>query len=254
MRISDQKYLEAYAKGINLDIDDLLNELKHRQKDIEFNFRIKTSAVYSSNIEGNSIDLNSYLNSEVAIESFKPRQEIDEIKDLVNAYEFAITHSLSEINVLNAHRILSNHLLVNDKQGIYRTDRMGIYDNSGLVYMAVEPEKLEEELDLFFKDLANLFDKDLTTVEVFYHASLIHLKFAQIHPFWDGNGRTARLLEKWFLAIKLGEDAWKIESELFYKNQIASYYLNINLGMDYHSTQYDQCLPFLQMLVDSLRS
>jgi Fic family protein len=28
-----------------------------------------------------------------------------------------------------------------------------------------------------------------------------------------GNGRTARLLEKWFLAEKLGAKAWFVESE-----------------------------------------
>jgi Fic family protein len=33
---------------------------------------------------------------------------------------------------------------------------------------------------------------------------LIHLRLAQIHPFRDGNGRAARLIEKWFVAEKLG--------------------------------------------------
>ena len=53
--------------------------------------------------------------------------------------------------------------------------------------------------------------------EVFYFASMLHLVFAHIHPFQDGNGRAARLLEKWFLASKLEDKAWLIQSEKFYK-------------------------------------
>jgi Fic family protein len=208
--------------------------------------------VYSANIEGNSVDLNSYMNSEVANEAFKPVKEVEEISDLIKAYRFAIEHPLNEQNLLEAHQLLSNTILIKGKRGNYRTDRMGIYDNSGLVYLAVEPEKVDTETSLFFTDLKELLSEQLTTTEIFYHASLIHLKFAQIHPFWDGNGRSARLLEKWFLAEKLGEEAWKIESEHCYKKNIAAYYQNINLGMDYYSIDYSQCLPFLMMLVSAL--
>ncbi|MBL0098191.1 MAG: Fic family protein [Bacteroidetes bacterium] len=34
---------------------------------------------------------------------------------------------------------------------------------------------------------------------------MIHLVFVKIHPLNDGNGRSARLIEKWFLAQKLGK-------------------------------------------------
>lgn len=131
---------------------------------------------------------------------------------------------------------------------------MGVYDNSGLVYMAVEPQFVKRELDLLFLDIDQLLSLDLSLVEAFYHASLIHLKLAQIHPFWDGNGRTARLLEKWFLASHLGVDAWKIESEQYYKQNIAEYYKNINLGIDYYALDFDRCVPFLLMLVNALKN
>lgn len=253
MRITDKTYFQEYTDAVMADVATLYTDYINRQSEINLDFRVKTSAVYSSNIEGNSIDVSSFMNSEIAKESFKPKKEIEEISDLVRAYQFAIAHRLSEDHVLQAHEMLSEVLLIKDKSGVYRTDRMGIYDNSGLVYLAVEPDKVKSEMRNLFKDIHSLLASDLTVPEVFYHASLIHLKFVQIHPFWDGNGRSARLLEKWFMAEKLGMGAWKIESEQFYKTNIEAYYKNINLGMDYYSVDFKKSIPFLKMLFGALK-
>ena len=88
----------------------------------------------------------------------------------------------------------------------------------------------------------------MQTEGVFYYASLIHLVFAHIHPFRDGNGRAARLLEKWFIAEKLGEIYWNLPSEKYYKENQSEYYKNINLGINYYELNYDKCIPFLTML------
>jgi Fic family protein len=75
----------------------------------------------------------------------------------------------------------------------------------------------------------------------------------KIHPFDDGNGRCARLLEKWFLARKLGEKAWLIPSERHYYQHHQLYYRNIRaLGLEYETLNYAQALPFLLMLPASL--
>jgi len=220
MRITDQKYLTDFRNALDFDVEKLLGEHTSRQVAINLDFRVKTSAVYSANIEGNSMDISTYMNSEVAVDAFKPRKEIEEIGDLVLAYQYAIENDLSESNLLEAHRLLSRTILIDDKRGRYRTDRMGVYDNSGLVYLAVEPEEIKKEISVFFSNIEKLRSQKMETIEVFYHGALMHLRFAQIHPFWDGNGRSARLLEKWFLSEKLGARAWKIESEHFYKSNI----------------------------------
>lgn len=88
--------------------------------------------------------------------------------------------------------------------------------------------------------------------ERFYHAALIHLKFVHIHPLWDGNGRSARLLEKWLLSHSLNSRAWKIQSEKYYKEHLEEYYQTINLGVNYYELDYDKCLPFLLLLAKSL--
>jgi Fic family protein len=70
-----------------------------------------------------------------------------------------------------------------------------------------------------------------------------------IHPFADGNGRSARLLEKWFLAEKLGAKAWQLPSEKFYVGNMQRYFLNLRrLGESLDTLNYDLSLPFLAML------
>ena len=105
----------------------------------------------------------------------------------------------------------------------------------------------------FFNSISTLLESKLTEEEVFYFASLIHLRFAHIHPFRDGNGRAARLLEKWFIAQKLGKEFWKIPSEEFYKNNQAKYYETISLGVNFYELNYDKCLSFLEILPNCLK-
>jgi Fic family protein len=95
--------------------------------------------------------------------------------------------------------------------------------------------------------------RELSYKEVFYYASMIHLWTAKIHPFMDGNGRSARLLEKWFLVSKLGLSAWSINSEKYYWDNRPDYYQNIALGYNYYALYWDRCLPFLLMLPEALK-
>ena len=210
MKITERKYFDIYYKSIGKEIPELIKNFDFSENSGKFEYLTKSSAVYSSNIEGNSIDLNSYMNYEMNKDKFKAGKEIEEIDDLIRAYEFAQSNKLNEKNLLNCHKIFSNSLLISSKRGKYRTEQVGIFGKSGLAYMAVEPEFVEKEMKLFFQDLSKLISSELNEIEVFYFASMIHLRFAHIHPFRDGNGRAARLIEKWFIAEKLGRDFWRI--------------------------------------------
>ena len=89
--------------------------------------------------------------------------------------------------------------------------------------------------------------------EVFYFASMIHLVFVKIHPWNKCNGRSGKLLEKWFLLEKLGAKAWFVQSEKYYYQNHQLYYDNLRrLGVDYQSSDYTNAMPFLEMLPKSL--
>ena len=253
MRITERKYFGEYKETIGNEISRLIVDFDFSENRGAFEYLTKSSAIYSSNIEGNSIDLNSFMNYEMNKDKFKAGKEIDEIEDLIEAYEFAQTNKLNEKNVLHCHKIFSDTLLIRSKRGKYRVEQVGVFGKAGLAYMAVEPEFVEEEMKLFFRDLSELISSELNEIEVFYFASLIHLRFAHIHPFRDGNGRAARLIEKWFVAEKLGHEFWKMPSEEYYKNNQSKYYETINLGVNFYELNYESCQGFLAMLPNCLK-
>lgn len=254
MRITDYKYFNQYNELIGFQIEKLIETFDFTEKYSDLGYKTQASAVYSSNIEGNSIDLNSYMNYKLSQEKFKSGKEIQEIENLVMAYEFAQSNLLTEKNFLQCHKLFAKTPVIKSLQGKYRNEKVGVFGPSGLVYLAIEPEFVKDAMGEFFMDLDVLLQKDLSQSEAFYFASLIHLKFAHIHPFRDGNGRAARLLEKWFLTQKTGKDLWKLSSEKYYKDHQADYYTNINLGVNYYELNYDNCIPFLLMLPNSMEN
>ena len=254
LQLINPVYFKEYQKEANVNWDKALISLKTKVsfEKLDFEYYIQSSAVYSSNIEGNSIDIDSYLKNKLFKIKSKPK-ETSEIDDLVLAYNYAIGNPLNESTFMEAHKILSHNILsLKSQRGKLRNQAVGIYSRGKLEYMAIEAENLESEFRKLFADINTLLEQDLTTAETFYYASIIHLIFEKIHPFMDGNGRAGRLLEKWFITSKIGNIAWGIPSEEYYAKHKAKYYQNIHIGLNYYELKMDKCLPFLLMLVQAL--
>lgn len=253
MNITERTYFESYSTLIGNQVAFLITAFDFSEKSGGFDYLTKASAVYSSNIEGNSVDLNSYMNYELTQKKGKPGKEIKEIEHLIAAYSFAQNNRLTEANLLRCHAMFSKTFLIKSKQGKYRIEPVGVFGRTGLAYLAVEPEFVDREMKALFSGIAELLNSTLTQEEVFYFAALIHLRFAHIHPFRDGNGRAARLLEKWFIAEKLGQQFWMMPSEQYYKEHQAKYYENIHLGVNFYELDYSRCVNFLAMLPNCLK-
>lgn len=254
MDVTDGRYFQRWLKALRTNKPDRLwREFLSQEELPSLDFSNAVSAVYSASIEGNSIDLNSYLRSKFRGQNirFKPKER-EEIELLEDAYDFAQTHALTEKNLLIAHGVLATNLLPKSSLGKYRDQMVYVYSRAGMEYAALEPDYVPEAMRELFAGVRALKRSTLSVASVFYHAALIHLVFVHIHPFMDGNGRAARLLEKWFLATHLGREAWHVPSEVYYREHLAAYYKNIKLGLNYYTLNYERCVPFLTMLVKSL--
>lgn len=246
--------IEEYERQFPINLQINFDTLKDAEISTpSFSFYTSVSSVFSSKIEGLEIELDSYIKHKKFGIEFLPdyTQKID---DLYNAYDFAKNNELNQTNIEVAHGLLSTHILPVKHQGKLRTKNMYVATPDGKIdYVAISPYELENEMNLFYADVNLLAKAELKAFEVFYFAALIHLVFVKIHPWNDGNGRCARLLEKWFLAQHFGEKAWFVQSEKNYYQQHQIYYTNIKiLGLEYPLLDYSKALPFLLMLPQSL--
>ena len=214
-----------------------------------FSFYTSVAAVYSSKIEGEPIELDSYVKHKRFGVEFQP-DYTRKIDDLYDAYQFAMSHALNRECLESAHGLLTRNILLAHRQGTLRTGMMYVTTPDGRIeYVAASPYEVPAELEKFYHDLGVLLTAELGLQEVFYFAAMLHLVFVKIHPFEDGNGRAARLLEKWFLAAKLGGQAWLLPSERVYYEQHADYYAHIRLlGLEYEALDFGRALPFLMIL------
>lgn len=254
LQIIPVNLLEEYLNNVPSSLQEVFESLKDADISTEnFNFYVSVSSVFSSKIEGETIELDSYVKHKKFGIEFLP-DYTKKIDDLYNAYIYAKNNELNSENVSQIHKLLSKHLVSTYRQRKFRTQNMFVTTSYGKIeYVAISSFEVENEMKKFFNDITLLLTKELSIEEVFYFASLIHLVFVKIHPWNDGNGRTARLLEKWFLAQKLGDNAWFIQNEKMYYNQHDTYYKNIRLlGFEYDDLDYNQAMPFLLMLPSSL--
>jgi len=244
------KLLDEYLKKVSADVSTLFDNLKDSELSVDtFSFYTSVSAVFSSKIEGEDIELDSFIKHKKWGVKFLP-DHTQKIDDLYSAYQFAQKSALNSGSVNEAHKLLTQNILQKSQQGKIRTGDMYVTTADGKIeYVACPPGVVKKELDKLYRDIALLLSAKLNFDEVFFFSAMIHLVFVKIHPFDDGNGRTARLLEKWFLAQKLGGKAWFVQSEKYYYDQHQTYYKNIRmLGLEYEVLDYDKALPFLLML------
>lgn len=241
-----QQYVADFDPSVKQDFDNLNDS----ELSIDtFSFYTSVSAVFSSKIEGEAIELDSYIKHKRFNIEYLP-DYTRKIDDLYDAYLLAQKNVLNPRNIELVHTQLTKNILKKSKQGKVRVSNMFVITNDGKIeYVAATPDKGKPEMQRFYTDLNLLIKADLSFEETFFYASMLHLVFVKIHPFDDGNGRTARLLEKWFLAQKLGDKAWFMQSEKNYYDNHQTYYNNIRrLGLDYEELNYDEAMPFLQML------
>ena len=187
-------------RGLLKRIDDNKKEIrKHRPltaqevKQLDAYFRI--GMTYTSNaLEGNSLTLTEtkvLLEDGITIGG-KPIRDCYEAVGHAEAYDFMLeaarseTLAVSEGIVLRLHKLFYNKIDP-EQAGKYRGERVFI---TGAQYLPPLPEEISMCMQTFIGELNEKWENSHPIIL----SAFAHQKLVDIHPFIDGNGRTARLL------------------------------------------------------------
>jgi len=190
---------------------------------------------YSTFIEGNRLNVKE-VKQVVEKKGHFPGRERDE-KEIIGYYYALkfVEDSVTEDSVLNEDLIKKIHAHVISfgvkkklKPTPYREAQNIIKDSSSGKIAYLPPEACDVPglmADLVEWTLAHFECKPVPLI-----AAIIHYQFVTIHPYFDGNGRTARLLTNYIL-YKGGYDLKGLYSlEEYYAKNLRVYYEAISVG------------------------
>jgi Fic family protein len=174
-----------------------LNNLRPMPKSAVQKLREKfqIEMTYNSNaIEGNSLTLKEtflVINEGITVKG-KPLKDHLEAKDHHAALEYLYDlidkdkkHTISEMLIRNLHQII-----------IQETDKewAGRYRNANVIIGGAEHTPSDAlQVPQKMRDLIIWLNSQKGKTNIIELAALLHHKLVYIHPFFDGNGRTARL-------------------------------------------------------------
>ncbi len=164
---------------------------QHAVKQLKEYYRI--GYTYSSNaLEGNSLtetETKIILEDGITIggKSIKEHQEaIGHSEAYDYLYSIYESREITENNIKKLHRLFY-HRIDEINAGEYRHEQVII---TGSEFNPPQPKKIKPLMKSLVKSIPSMREK--------YHpvefAAILHKEFVEIHPFVDGNGRTARLL------------------------------------------------------------
>jgi len=201
---------------------------------------------HSTEIEGNRLNMNQvadlYANKKVDA----PEREIYEVKNYLSALKFIektvkAKKNITEKIILNIHKLVTAKTMNIKDCGHYRQGpiyvvRRRLGQANEVIYTGPAAKKVPGLMSDLIKWVTQAIKEDLNPVII---AGIAHQEIAAIHPFNDGNGRTARALATLIL-YSLGYDFRRLFAlEDYYNTDRQSYYDAINIGKTYEKRDMD---------------
>jgi Fic family protein len=197
-------HLDQFASG-NISLDKPI--LNSQMKNTYLVSSLIEEAITSSQLEGATTTRE--IAKKMIREQRKPRDRSERmILNNYKAIQFVRSVKKEKLTpnlILDIHKIISDKTLDKpDKTGIFRNEEDNIHvivDNDQIVFTPPKYTEIESRIN----ELCEFANNENFT-DFFIHpvikAIFIHFYFAYVHPFVDGNGRTARALFYWFMLKK----------------------------------------------------
>lgn len=169
-------------------------------------------AIFSSQMEGASTTRQAA--KEMLRKRMTPKDKSQQM--IANNYQtiqFVVQHQDTPLTVellQHIHHLMTENTLENPEDaGRFRTNDEMVVEN-GITHEIVHRPPSHTEIPSFVNDLCTFFNEKQS--QVFIHpiirGIIIHFMIAYMHPFVDGNGRTARALFYWYM---LKQKYWLME-------------------------------------------
>ena len=198
-----QQYLHEFDMnfGGTLSSDNIITE---KTKQYYLLSSIMEEAIASSQMEGAS------TTRKVAKEMLRKQQKPKDASQQMILNNYRTIRFLSEKKdsplskelLLEIHRKISEKTLDNPEDvGNFRTTNDIVVSKKLTGEVAHYPPDCDE-IELIIEQLCDFANNDKTFVHPIIKAIIIHFMISFLHPFVDGNGRTARSLFYWYMLKK----------------------------------------------------
>lgn len=213
----------------------------------------------STAIEGNILNVHEVeaLANNQKIDA--PARDIYEVENYLKALKY-IEQVVKEKKVvtknviLKIHRLVTTNTLSIESSGRYRKNMVYVVRRHAdgrqeIMYTAADVKLVPNLMDDLIHWIKQSASQPINPVIV---AGIVHQEIAAIHPFADGNGRTARALATLVL-YQRGYDFRRLFAlEDYYNNDRPAYYAAINVGKDY-ATRRQDFTPWLKYFVNGFK-
>lgn len=195
------------------------------------------SAFASTSIEGNPLPLTEVKRilknrpetlRDTEREVLNYNQALEELNLFTKAGGTALIAAL----ILGTHKTVTSGLIENYRCGHFRKEPVFVNDPRTGKTIYWPPD--QKEVIPLTKDLLDFINTNRPNIDPLILAGIFHKQFVVIHPFIDGNGRTARLFTKLLLAA-MGLDTFNLFSfENYYNRNVAKYFEKVGVLGNYY--------------------
>lgn len=187
---------EQRVKELNERMQKEFKEMNETEKS-NFYDKFYNDYIYNTNsIEGSTLtkDETYFVTHEKQGISGKSLKEIYMARNLMHAINFlgGYNRTLNLEMIKQLHAIIQENIQPKEELGQYKKRQNYI---TGTDFLPTPPNLVEERMN----GLMRWYGVNKAKYPIFELAALFHIKFVGIHPFVDGNGRTARLLHNFIL-------------------------------------------------------